>query len=319
MVDDFEKVALDCLSNSHIRRAGLVVIDEVNAPFLCWYFIYITIPVFTFDCTDWPTLEVHRKVQWSFAENLQRLGGRGKAGEVSLLKLVFIIFIKIGASCGDNANQEWFWANASGASWNVWCWGKQEILHPVSSLISSIRWCYQVIELTVRNWDEVYEDLSKRLKVKPQGGAVGSKHLKMAGQASVCWFKFTLGVRNAVKDGISHQGGSRRKGQGHLPGATKLIPAAIYPIHKQTQKFVILGGRTKGGEDKRGDAEKRALNQGRGSALLISFRVLKYIIVIQNYCSFRNSMVWGWEMAVPGSAPPKRKEIYKWGETCTIF
>ena len=242
MVDDFEKVALDCLSNSHIRRAGLVVIDEVNAPFLCWYFIYITIPVFTFDCTDWPTLEVHRKVQWSFAENLQRLGGRGKAGEVSLLKLVFIIFIKIGASCGDNANQEWFWANASGASWNVWCWGKQEILHPVSSLISSIRWCYQVIELTVRNWDEVYEDLSKRLKVKPQGGAVGSKHLKMAGQASVCWFKFTLGVRNAVKDGISHQGGSRRKGQGHLPGATKLIPAAIYPIHKQTQKFVILGG-----------------------------------------------------------------------------
>lgn len=43
---------------------------------------------------------------------------------------------------------------------------------------------HQVIELTVRNWDEVYEDLSKRLKVKPQGGAVMSKHLKMAGQLS---------------------------------------------------------------------------------------------------------------------------------------
>ena len=34
MVDDFEKVALDCLSNSHLRRAALVVIDEVpNYPF----------------------------------------------------------------------------------------------------------------------------------------------------------------------------------------------------------------------------------------------------------------------------------------------
>ena len=41
-----------------------------------------------------------------------------------------------------------------------------------------------MIELTVKNWDEVYEDLSKRLKVKPQGGAVMSKHLKMAGQPS---------------------------------------------------------------------------------------------------------------------------------------
>ena len=75
---------------------------------------------------------------------------------------------------------------------------------------------------------------------------MGSKHLKMAGQASVCWFKFTLGVRNAVKDGISHQGGSRRKGQGHLPGATKLIPAAIYPIHKQTQKICNFRGTNKG-------------------------------------------------------------------------
>merc|ERR1712029_903619 len=31
MVDDFEKVALDCLSNSHLRRAALVVIDEIGA------------------------------------------------------------------------------------------------------------------------------------------------------------------------------------------------------------------------------------------------------------------------------------------------
>lgn len=30
MVDDFEKVALDCLSNSFLRKAGLVVIDEVD-------------------------------------------------------------------------------------------------------------------------------------------------------------------------------------------------------------------------------------------------------------------------------------------------
>ena len=30
MVDDFEKVALDCLSNSFLRKAGLVVIDEVE-------------------------------------------------------------------------------------------------------------------------------------------------------------------------------------------------------------------------------------------------------------------------------------------------
>ena len=32
MVDDFEKVALDCLSNSFLRKAGLVVIDEVEKP-----------------------------------------------------------------------------------------------------------------------------------------------------------------------------------------------------------------------------------------------------------------------------------------------
>ena len=42
----------------------------------------------------------------------------------------------------------------------------------------------QVIELTVRNWDEVYEDLSKRLKVKPKAGVELSKHLKMAGKQS---------------------------------------------------------------------------------------------------------------------------------------
>ena len=30
MVDEFEKVALDCLSNSFLRKAGLVVIDEVE-------------------------------------------------------------------------------------------------------------------------------------------------------------------------------------------------------------------------------------------------------------------------------------------------
>ena len=35
MVDDFEKVALDCLSNSHLRRAALVVIDEVTNYPLC--------------------------------------------------------------------------------------------------------------------------------------------------------------------------------------------------------------------------------------------------------------------------------------------
>ena len=32
MVDEFEKVALDCLSNSFLRKAGLVVIDEVEKP-----------------------------------------------------------------------------------------------------------------------------------------------------------------------------------------------------------------------------------------------------------------------------------------------
>ena len=32
MVDEFEKVALDCLSNSFLRKAGLVVIDEVERP-----------------------------------------------------------------------------------------------------------------------------------------------------------------------------------------------------------------------------------------------------------------------------------------------
>merc|ERR1719341_2927923 len=51
----------------------------------------------------------------------------------------------------------------------------------------------EVIELTVRNWDEVYEDLSKRLKVKPQGGAVMSKHLKMAGMLSK--------MESAIKEG----------------------------------------------------------------------------------------------------------------------
>ena len=38
--------------------------------------------------------------------------------------------------------------------------------------------------MTVRNWDEVYEDLSKRLKVKPKAGVELSKHLKMAGKQS---------------------------------------------------------------------------------------------------------------------------------------
>ena len=36
--------------------------------------------------------------------------------------------------------------------------------------------------MTVRNWDEVYEDLLKRLKVKPKAGVELSKHLKMAGK-----------------------------------------------------------------------------------------------------------------------------------------
>ena len=42
--------------------------------------------------------------------------------------------------------------------------------------------------MTVRNWDEVYEDLSKRLKVKPKAGVELSKHLKMAGKQSLPMF-----------------------------------------------------------------------------------------------------------------------------------
>ena len=102
-----------------------------------------------------------------------------------------------------------------------------------SSIISS-RYSNQVINLTVRNWDEVYEDLSKRLKVKPQGVQM-SKHLKMAGQPSSCLLPqyFALCCRNVVQNGIRYQGRTRREGQGHLPGASKLTPLYLHDIdHK---------------------------------------------------------------------------------------
>ena len=43
MVDEFEKVALDCLSNSFLRKAGLVVIDEVERPSMLILHISIVI------------------------------------------------------------------------------------------------------------------------------------------------------------------------------------------------------------------------------------------------------------------------------------
>ena len=56
-------------------------------------------------------------------------GRRGRWGKQTsvknLLELghLFQISSVSGTPCGDNANKEWFWANASGTSWDVWCWG----------------------------------------------------------------------------------------------------------------------------------------------------------------------------------------------------
>ena len=82
----------------------------------------------------------------------------------------------------------------------------------LSSIVTSIKFSpSQVIELTVRNWDEVYEDLSKRLKVKPQGGAVMSKHLKMAGQPSSPWL---LSLLHCVAGMLSKMESAIKEGQG---------------------------------------------------------------------------------------------------------
>ena len=108
------------------------------------------------------------------------------------------------------------------------------------SILSS-RCSFQVINLTVRNWDEVYEDLSKRLKVKPQGVQM-SKHLKMAGQPSSCLLPqyFALCCRNAVQDGIRYQGRTRREGQGHLSGATERIPVYQYDLHHRLKRMIHI-------------------------------------------------------------------------------
>ena len=64
MVDEFEKVALDCLSNSFLRKAGLVVIDEVeNLPMLILYMDGWSSKSYVCCYSDWAPLEVHTKVQ----------------------------------------------------------------------------------------------------------------------------------------------------------------------------------------------------------------------------------------------------------------
>ena len=67
-----------------------------------------------------------------------------------------------------------------------------------------------MINLTVRNWDEVYEDLSKRLKVKPQGVQM-SKHLKMAGQP---FLAFWLSLLHCVAGMLSKMESAIKEGQG---------------------------------------------------------------------------------------------------------
>ena len=76
--------------------------------------------------------------------------------------------------------------------------------------------------MTVRNWDEVYEDLSKRLKVKPQGGAVMSKHLKMAGQLS---FALQQSCTLCVAGMLSKMESAIKEGQGEKA-------KDIYQVHK---------------------------------------------------------------------------------------
>ena len=75
MVDDFEKVALDCLSNSFLRKAGLVVIDEVEKPSMLILHMPGLRKVKSFVLSDRASLEVHREVQRPVTEDLQRLGG----------------------------------------------------------------------------------------------------------------------------------------------------------------------------------------------------------------------------------------------------
>jgi len=149
MVDDFEKVALDCLSNSFLRKAGLVVIDEIGP---------------------------HLKYTEKFNDRLRRIF-RDWEGEERQGHLVVTMPIK-----SDFEPMP------------------QELLE-----MSDV----EVIELTVRNWDEVYEDLSKRLKVKPQGGAVMSKHLKMAGMLSKMESAIKEGQGEKAKD--IYQGDEQRE------------------------------------------------------------------------------------------------------------
>jgi len=149
MVDDFEKVALDCLSNSHLRRAALVVIDEIGA---------------------------HLKYTEKFNDRLRRIF-RDWEGEERQGHLVVTM-------------------------------PTRSDFEPMPQELLSMS-DVEVIELTVRNWDEVYEDLSKRLKVKPKAGVELSKHLKMAGMLSKMETAIKEGQGEKAKD--IYQGDEQRE------------------------------------------------------------------------------------------------------------
>ena len=82
----------------------------------------------SFVLSDRASLEVHREVQRPVTEDLQRLGGWREAGKERSATVQILNFSETGTPCSDDANQEWFWANASGTAWDVRCWGKDKFL-----------------------------------------------------------------------------------------------------------------------------------------------------------------------------------------------
>ena len=138
----------------------------------------------------------------------------------------------------------------------------------------------QVIELTVRNWDEVYEDLSKRLKVKPKAGVELSKHLKMAGKlsspllAQIFRGLYFQECSQKWKPPLKKGKGRRLKTYIRCPRFSLRLLTQVLECFKKNDfhwrhSSVYIKGRwAKGGEDERGNAEECSLNQRGRSALL---------------------------------------------------
>jgi len=154
MVEDFERVALEALGNSFIRKAKLVVIDELGS-----------------HCRHTPRFVARVRDLLQHWESEQREGH---------------LLITVNARC---------------AKHDEFC---QEVL-----AMSDV----EVIEVDISNWDQVYEDLLKRFKEKPDQTVTMSKTTKMAGMLSK--------MEAAIKDGQGENAKDIYQGDGEREERTK--------------------------------------------------------------------------------------------------